>query len=158
MIINKMLKIGLVAIIPHGITDIVDSPKKTLLAYSLINPIVLNLPVDQKLYLLMASSIYHLRSDVPGNLLGSSILHNIWLMYPPLSIFYLSCIHTPRHYYRTLKKNKKIKISLILLLSIISIYGINIEPVITNYLGNYWWIGPIVSHIIITEINQFPLH
>ena len=67
------------------------------------------MPTEQKVGLLMVSSIYHLRNDVPGKLLGSSILHNIWLMYPETSIMYLSCIHTPRHYNRTLKTKKKTK-------------------------------------------------
>jgi hypothetical protein len=155
MIINKMLKAGLVTIIPHGITDIVDCPKKTLITYSLVNPIIINLSTETKIYLLLASSIYHLRNDVPGYLLGSSILHNLWLMYPPFSIFYLSCVHTPRHYDRVFKKvkNKKLKLSLIGLMTIVSFYGIRLEPIITTYLGNYWWIGPILSHIIITEIH-----
>lgn len=153
MIINKLLKLGLVAIIPHGITDIVDYPKKTLLTYSIINPIILKLSTEQKMGLLMVSSIYHLRNDVPVKLLGSSILHTIWLMYPETSIMYLSCIHTPRHYNRTLKTKKRLKIVLILLMSFISVQGIKIENSIKNYLGEYWWIGPIISHIIISEVK-----
>ena len=38
-------------------------------------------------------------------------------------------------------------------MSFISIQGIKIENIIKYYLGEYWWIGPIVSHIIISEVK-----
>jgi len=163
MIINPFIKAGLIAIIPHGITDIIECPKKIITANLIINPLIYSIPEIYKLGILFVTSIYHLRNDVPYNIKGSYILHNIWLIKPETSIFYLSCIHTPRHYSRVFKDKIKIKekIISILIFTIITYYGLNynIDDILKVYLGNYWWSGPIVSHIIISETknitNQF---
>lgn len=146
--------IHLTPTIAHGITDLVECPRKTLISYALINPIVLNMNIEQQTMLLLASSVYHMRKDVLGGLMGSSILHNLWLYEPLFAQFYLSCIHTPRHYYRSLKTKRLPKLCLIACMSIITIIGIhyNWNVHLTNQFGILWWSAPVISHIFVNEL------
>ena len=93
--------------VPHGITDIIDSPEKTLAVYSTIGPFILNMNDENKQIILLISSIYHMRKDVPFGILGSAYMHDIWLKQPEIAVLFLSFIHTPRHYMRSFKYKKK---------------------------------------------------
>lgn len=146
--------IHLTPTIAHGITDLVECPRKTLISYALINPIVLNMNIEQQTMLLLATSVYHMRKDVPCGLLGSSILHNLWLYEPLVAHFYLSCIHTPRHYCRSLKTKTIPKLCLITCMSILTLIGIhyNWNTYLTNQFGLLWWSAPVISHIFVNEL------
>jgi hypothetical protein len=140
--------------VAHGITDLVVCPRKTLISYAIINPIVLQMDVDQQAMLLIASSIYHMRKDVPGGLLTSSCMHNLWLVYPDFAVFFLNYIHTPRHFMRSLKTQPIPKICLVATMSLISL-GVmiyNVEPLMSNTYGILWWSAPVVSHIFVNEL------
>ena len=76
MIISKYV---LAPMIAHGITDIIDKPMKTLMVYSICTPILNNLNCHTQFTLLMGSSIYHMKKDVPFEIYGSMILHGLWL-------------------------------------------------------------------------------
>jgi hypothetical protein len=151
MLIHKYI---LSPMISHGITDLVECPRKTLISYALINPIVLNLNIEQQTILLISSSIYHMRKDVPGGLLGSSIMHNIWLYEPLVAQFYLSFVHTPRHYCRSLKTKPIPKVFLIACMSILSLIALNQSwnIYLINKFGILWWSAPVISHIFVNEL------
>jgi len=140
--------------IAHGITDLVECPRKTILSYALINPIALNMNIEQQTILLLATSVYHMRKDVPGGLLGSSIMHNIWLYEPLVAQFYLSFVHTPRHYCRSLKTKTIPKLCLITCMSILTLIGMNYNwnIYLTNKFGILWWSAPVISHIFVNEL------
>jgi len=141
--------------VPHGITDIVDSPKKTLFVYSTLAPTIMHLNDDVKKVGLMICSIYHMRKDVPFGILGSVCMHNIWLSRPEIAVLFLSFIHTPRHYLRTLKINKKKKIISIVSFTCCMFLGLShgFDLKMIEYFGNYWWISPAICHIIIHEFK-----
>jgi hypothetical protein len=140
--------------IAHGITDLIDFPKRTLISYAIINPIVLNLNIEHQTCLLLASSVYHMRRDTIGGIVGSSIMHNAWLMYPPLSHFFIVFIHTPRHYLRTLKTKFIPKACLIVCMSFVAILGMkyNWNLYFENKYGPLWWSAPVISHIFVHEL------
>tara|TARA_B100001063_G_C16736162_1_gene542132 strand:+ start:612 stop:1133 length:522 start_codon:yes stop_codon:yes gene_type:complete len=147
-------KLALLPTIPHGITDLIECPKKTLLTYGMVGPAILTMNSDTQLMLLFVNSIYHMRKDVPFGIFGSFALHNIWILYPDISIFYLSFIHTPRHYLRSIKHKKKqkiIAISIMTIISIISIY-FKIDIMLNNLFGELWWCSPVLCHILVNEI------
>jgi hypothetical protein len=140
--------------ISHGITDLVDCPLKTLSSYACISPMVLHLNVEQQSILLIGSSIYHMRKDIPGGLLSSSIMHNIWLYEPLFAQFFIGFIHTPRHYYRTLKTKPIHKLCLITCMSIVSLIGLNMNwnTYLIHKFGVLWWSAPVISHIFVHEL------
>lgn len=146
--------IPIIPVIAHGITDLADCPKKTLISYALINPIILNMNIEEQTILLLACSIYHMRKDVPGGLFGSSIMHNIWLYEPIVAQIFIGLIHTPRHYYKSLKTKRNLKLCLIFCMSIISFIGINQNwnIYLTNSFGTLWWSAPVISHIFVNEL------
>lgn len=144
----------LIPTIAHGITDLADCPLKTLGSYAIINPIVLNMNVEYQTILLLASSVYHMRNDIPGGLLGSSIMHNIWLYEPQIAHFFLDFIHTPRHYYRSLQTKRVPKLCLVFCMSVLAFVGLhyNWNTYLTNTFGVLWWSAPVISHIFVNEV------
>lgn len=145
--------------VPHGITDIIDSPEKTLAVYSTIGPFILNMNDENKQIILLISSIYHMRKDVPFGILGSAYMHDIWLKQPEIAVLFLSFIHTPRHYMRSFKYKKKEKIISIFLFSIIMLISLlyNVDTQLIENFGEYWWISPAVCHIVVHETNNSTL-
>jgi hypothetical protein len=141
--------------IAHGITDIVDAPGQTILTYALVCPLVYHFPIQVKVGLLFAGSIYHLRQDIPYGLRTNIMMHMLWFQYPIIAELYLSFIHTPRHFYRTLfteSKNKLIWIGLMMIVSVIDMifkYSDRLTPL--------WWVGPVLCHIYMTDF-YIPVH
>ena len=140
--------------IAHGITDIVDAPVESILTYALVCPLVYHFPLPVKTGLLLISSVYHLRDDVPYGLKGNILIHLLWIQQPIIAELYLSFVHTPRHYYRTLDTNFKIKLLWIGLMSLVTfadmIFKYSDRLV---YLRSVplWWVGPVLCHIYMTD-------
>jgi len=138
--------------ISHGITDIVDAPLQSICTYGLICPLVYHFPIEVKTGLLLCGSIYHLRHDVPYGLKANILLHLIWIQKPIIAELYLSFIHTPRHYYRTLLLNSygfKIKLWTIGIMTTLAIIEMFFKY--TDQLLPLWWVGPVLSHIYMTD-------
>jgi len=157
----------LIPTIAHGITDIVDYPKQTILTYTLVCPLVYHFPLPVKTSLLLAGSVYHMRHEMPG-LRVNIMMHLLWIHSPIIAELYLSFIHTPRHYYRTLLQNSygfKSKIIWIGIMTILTIlemifkYTDQIIPFLSNLncqthrqsLVPLWWVGPVLAHIYMTD-------
>ena len=145
----------------HGSTDIFDKPLLTVITYSTGFITVKFLPIFYKKLLLIASSIFHMKRDMP--LLLSCLMHSIWLKYPIVSKLYLSFFHTPLHYIRIYYQTPNkffIKFFIGILSSFILSYGLdnNYDILIEKYLGSLWWIAPIISHIFISELLIYQKH
>ena len=140
--------------IAHGITDLIACPKRTLISYAILNPMIWSFEVDKQAVLLFACSIYHMRKDVPGGVLGSAWMHNIWLVYPDTAVFFLNYIHTPRHFMRTLKTQTIPKICLISCMSLVALVAMvyNVDDWFESVYGVLWWSGPVISHIFVNEL------
>ena len=152
--LNRYQYIMLIPTIAHGITDLAVCPIKTLTSYAIINPIVLNMNIEYQTILLLVSSVYHMRNDVPGGLLGSSIMHNIWVYEPQFAHFFLGYIHTPRHYYKSLKTKRLPKLCLIFGMSMLALIGLtyNWNEYFICKFGSLWWSAPVISHIFVHEL------
>ena len=138
----------------HGSTDLLINPLITLNIHFFSLSIIRYIPNLYKKFILVTTSIYHISKDI--KLLPSLLLHSIWLKYPITSKLYLSFFHTPLHYKRCYIEYPNIfnyQISLSFLTTLFIYHGINnnYDLYIQKYLGQYWWIAPIVSHIIINE-------
>jgi hypothetical protein len=141
----------LIPAIAHGITDIVDAPVESILTYGLVCPLVYHFPLEVKVGLLLGGSIYHMRNDTPG--LGANILiHLLWIQRPIIAELYLSFIHTPRHYYRTMfldSSEFKMKLFWIGLMTIVTWADMVFKY--SDRLTRLWWVGPVLAHIYITD-------
>ena len=138
--------------IAHGITDFVDAPVESILTYSLVCPLVYQFPIEVKTGLLLCGSIYHLRHDIPYGLKGNIIMHLLWIQQPIIAELYLSFIHTPRHYYRTLLLDSygfKLKCMWVGLMSCVAIVDMIFKY--SNRLTHLWWVGPVLAHIYMTD-------
>ncbi len=137
----------LIPAIAHGITDIVDAPVESILTYALVCPLVYHFPLPVKTGLLLIGSVYHLRNEMELN--NNIMMHLLWIQQPIIAELYLSFVHTPRHYYRTLDNNFKIKLFWIGIISFIAIadmifkYSYRLMPL--------WWVGPVLCHIYMTD-------
>jgi hypothetical protein len=144
----------LIPAIAHGITDIVDAPVESILTYAMVCPLVYHFPLPVKTGLLLISSIYHLRDDVPYGLKGNIIIHLLWIQQPIIAELYLSFIHTPRHYYRTIENNFKIKLLWIGLMSFVAVLDIIFkysDRLVSLCSVPLWWVGPVLCHIYMTD-------
>ena len=141
----------LIPAIAHGITDIVDAPVESILTYALVCPLVYHFPLSVKTGLLLCGSVYHLRNDVPYGLNGNILIHLLWIQQPIIAELYLSFIHTPRHYYRTLllDSNFKIKLLWIGLMSFVVVVDMIFKY--SHRLVPLWWVGPVLCHIYMTD-------
>lgn len=140
--------------VAHGITDLVDCPVKTLVSYAVLNPIILQLDLPQQAALLFTCSVYHMRKDAPGGLLGSLCLHQLWIMEPSIAHLFLNFIHTPRHYYRSLQTKSVPKLGCIALMCIVTMvsYHYHLDQLMNQRYGDLWWSAPVVSHIFVNEL------
>ena len=141
----------LIPAISHGITDIVDAPVQSILTYGLVCPLVYHFPLKVKIGLLLSGSVYHMRNDMPYGLRGNILMHLLWIQYPIIAELYLSFVHTPRHYYRTLLNSYgfKAKIIWICIMSLVAIFELQFKY--THQLVPLWWVGPVLSHIYMTD-------
>lgn len=141
----------LIPAIAHGITDIVDAPVESILTYGLVCPLVYHFPLEVKVGLLLGGSIYHMRHDTPG--LGANILmHILWIQRPIIAELYLSFIHTPRHYYRSMLLDSSgfnMKLLWIGLMTIVTWADMVFKY--SDRLTRLWWVGPVLAHIYITD-------
>ena len=138
--------------IAHGITDIVDAPVESILTYAMVCPLVYHFPIEVKTGLLLCGSIYHLRHDVPFGLKGNVLMHLLWIQRPIIAELYLSFIHTPRHYYRSLLLDTngfKIKCVWVGLMTFVAIADMIFKY--SDRLTPLWWVGPVLSHIYMTD-------
>lgn len=141
----------LIPAIAHGITDIVDAPVESVLTYAMVCPLVYHFPIEVKIGLLLCGSVYHLRHDVPYGLKGNILIHLLWIQQPIIAELYLSFVHTPRHYYRTLllDTNFKLKLLWIGLMSLVTIADMIFKY--SHRLVPLWWVGPVLCHIYMTD-------
>ena len=151
-----MFRPTLLPAISHGITDIVDYPAESIITYGIVTPIVYKFPLEMKAALLIGASIYHLREDVPGGLLGNILMHAAWIKFPILADLYLSFVHTPRHYSRTINLNMNsreiiLKIIWIKMTTILALLEMIFHW--TSALTDLWWVGPVLAHIYMTDIH-----
>ena len=138
--------------IAHGITDIVDAPVESIFTYAMVCPLVYHLPIEVKTGLLLCASVYHLRHDVPYGLKGNILMHLLWIKQPIIAELYLSFIHTPRHYYRTLLLDTygfKLKCLWIGLMTFAAIADMIFKY--SDRLTRLWWVGPVLAHIYMTD-------
>jgi len=148
----------LLPIIGHGATDIIDIPELSIFFNIFFSLAISNINLENRKRLLIGSSIYHIAQDIPHKLkyLISPVIHYIWLKKPIIAKLHLLLIHTPLHYLRIyLKKDYWIeKFSVGILTSFIGTILLekNIDKKLNKYLGELWWISPLISHIILTEI------
>jgi hypothetical protein len=149
MLLSKYVVIPMIS---HGITDLIDYPRKTLLTYGVLTPILSQLNINQQFILLMGSSIYHMKKDIPFNIKGSIVLHGLWLYEPIIAPYFLCYIHSPRHYLRTLKAKPIQKLICISLMCIISNYMIDNLFILSKYFGPLWWSPFVLCHIVIHDI------
>jgi len=141
----------LIPAIAHGITDIVDAPKQSIITYSLVCPLVYHFPIEVKTALLVGASIYHLRQDMPS-LKDNIMMHILWIQCPIIAELYLSFIHTPRHYSRTLKTKTKQKLISICMITITILFFKYIDQTFASLnLVSLWWVGPVLSHVYIND-------
>ena len=142
----------LIPAITHGITDIVDAPKQSILTYSLVCPLVYHFPLRVKAGLLLCGSVYHMRHDMPDGLRGNILMHFLWMEYPLFAVLCLSLIHTPRHYYRTLIVNSYgFKAKLLCIGIMTCIVTIDMIFKYSDRLVPLWWVGPVLAHIYMTD-------
>lgn len=142
----------LIPTIAHGITDIVDAPVESILTYGLVCPLVYHFPPKVKIGLLIWGSMYHMRHDIPDGLRGNILMHILWIHHPIIAEFYLSFIHTPRHYYRTLLLDSsgfKLKVLWIGFMTIATCLDMIFKY--SNQLAPLWWVGPVLAHICMTD-------
>ena len=147
----------LIPAISHGITDIVDAPIQSVFTYGLVCPLVYHFPLKVKVGLLLCGSVYHMRNDMPG-LKGNIMIHILWIQYPIIAELYLSFIHTPRHYFRSILMNTygfKMKLICIGIMTIIA--SLDMVFKYSGQLVPLWWVGPVLSHIYMTDF-YIPKH
>ena len=148
----------LIPMIGHGATDIIEIPKETLILNLFLTIFIHNINLDSRKRLLIGSSIYHIAQDIPLKFkyIISSIIHYVWLKKPILAKLHLLLIHTPLHYIRIyFRKNKwKEKYIIGILTSILGsiLLENKIDDKLNKKLGELWWLSPVLSHIILTDI------
>jgi hypothetical protein len=138
----------LIPTIAHGITDIVDAPVESIFAYGLVCPLVYHFPIEVKVGLLLGGSVYHMRHDMPC-LSGNIFMHLLWIQQPIIAELYLSFIHTPRHYYRTMFHGFKLKLMWISAMTIVTCLDMVFKY--SDRLTPLWWVGPVLVHIYMTD-------
>ena len=135
-------------IAPHGITDLIDAPVQSLVVYGALTPLVY-LPLPVKTGLLLAGSMYHMRHDIPGGPLGVALMHLAWVNHPWMAYTYLSLVHVPRHYQRSLWLYPNQKKVAIILMTIVTIADGFFKW--SKAWNELWWVGPVLAHVIMTE-------
>ena len=145
---NRLAKVSLSNIALHGMTDIYyNEPSMLVKKYFLSYTIVKRLNPMYRFYVLLISSIFHIRNDI--GIVNSIFLHILWIFKPNLSFLYLSCVHVPLHYLNAFNNN--IPIEFIIFLNILSLL-ISLLPI--NKIkepNNMWWIWIVLGHIMVVK-------
>ena len=141
----------LIPAIAHGITDIVDAPVESIFAYGLVCPLVYHFPLEVKIGLLLGGSVYHMRHDMPCLNLNI-FMHLLWIQQPIIAELYLSFIHTPRHYYRTMFNSfNDFKLKLMWISAMTCVACVDMVFKYSDRLTPLWWVGPVLVHIYMTD-------
>tara|TARA_Y100000741_G_scaffold206308_1_gene157006 strand:+ start:4625 stop:5134 length:510 start_codon:yes stop_codon:yes gene_type:complete len=144
--------------IGHGATDIIHLPELSIIMNIFFSIFIHKCNLNNRKKLLIGSSIYHIAQDIPfkSKYLISSIIHYIWLKKPIIAKLHLLLIHTPLHYLKIYVRNYKWKEQFFIgiLTSLIGsiLLEKNIDIKLNKKLGELWWVGPIISHIILSDI------
>ena len=142
----------------HGSTSLIVNPFETLVSNFFSGLTIYYCSYMQRKMLLIIFSIYHIADDfnIKNNFYKysfSTLFHLAWLKKPILSKCYLTLVHTPRHYLTIYKK--KIKVTQQFLIGIgtsllaIPFLNANLHNKFNNNLGELWYVGPIIAHIIV---------
>ena len=145
----------------HGSTSLIVNPFETLASNFICGIGIYYCSFFQRKILLIIFSIYHIADDF--NIKNkfykysfSTLFHLAWLKKPILSKCYLTLVHTPRHYLTIYKK--KIKVTQQFLIGIgtsllaIPFLNANLYNKFNNKLGELWYVGPIIAHIIVHNL------
>jgi len=143
---NKVFTMFHPILVPHGITDIVDAPIKSIVVYGTVAPLMYHLPLEVKASALVVGSLYHMRRDVPG-LPANICIHALWIWQPWFAEAYLTWIHTPRHYRRTLTTKTMPKLLCIACMTLLTVVG----ETYTITWKPLWWVGFVLSHVIVSR-------
>lgn len=160
-----MRRFDIIPIVGHGSTNLIDIPLITLLSHLLSAILIKNLNIVQRRRILLLSSVRHISQDfyfTKYSIPLSILLNWIWLKNKMIAIYYLSFFHTPLHYYNSFQISKKNrwklwgKISLAILTTIGTIIGLkyNVDSKLNEQLGQFWWVSPILGHILCNEYTE----
>jgi hypothetical protein len=142
----------------HGATSLILNPYATLLSNFICGVGIYYCSLFQRKMLLLIFSIYHIADDfkIQNNFYKyslSSLFHYTWLKYPLLSKCYLTLVHSPRHYLTIYKKKHRVAQQLLIGFGTsalaIPFLNANLDHILNNYLGELWFVGPIIAHIIV---------
>lgn len=142
----------------HGATSLIVSPYATLASNLLSGLTIYYCSYFQRKMLLIVFSIYHIADDfnIKNKICKyscSSLFHLTWFKWPVLSKCYLTLLHTPRHYFNIYKKKTRVCQQLFIgvgtSLLAIPFLNANLDSKLNNYLGELWYVGPIIAHIIV---------
>ena len=142
----------------HGSTSLIVSPYATLASNFLSGLCIYYCSYIQRKTLLIIFSIYHIADDfkIQNKLYKyscSSLFHYAWLKKPIISKYYLTLVHTPMHYFNIYKRKYKVCqqfiIGLATSLLAIPFLHANLDSKLNNYLGELWYVAPIIAHIIV---------
>jgi hypothetical protein len=142
----------------HGATSLILNPFETLVSNFICGVGIYYCSFIQRKMLLIIFSIYHIADDfkIQNNFYKyslSSLFHYAWLKKPMLSKCYLTLIHTPRHYLTIYKKKWRVPQQLLIgfgtSLLAIPFLNANLDHILNNYLGELWFVGPIIAHITV---------
>jgi hypothetical protein len=142
----------------HGATSLIVRPFETLVGNFLSGLCIYYCSLFQRKMLLIIFSIYHIADDfnIKNNFYKyslSSLFHYAWLKYPLLSKCYLTLVHSPRHYFTIYKRKWRVAQQLFIgigtSLLAIPFLNANLDSKLNNYLGELWYVAPIIAHIIV---------
>ena len=142
----------------HGATSLIVNPFETLASNFFSGLCIYYCSFFQRKMLLIIFSIYHIADDfnINNNFYKysfSTLFHLAWLKKPLLSKCYLTLVHTPLHYLTIYSKKTKARqqffIGIGSSLLAIPFLSANLDNKLNNYLGELWYVGPIIAHIIV---------
>ena len=151
----------LIPTLGHGSTSLIVNPFETLASNFFSGLTIYYCSCMQRKMLLIVFSIYHIADDfnIKNNFYKysfSTLFHLAWLKKPILSKCYLTLVHTPRHYLTIYKK--KIKVTRQIFIGIgssllaIPFLNANLDSKLNSILGELWYVGPIIAHIIVHSL------
>ena len=144
--------------IGHGATDIIDMPIQTICTHFMCFFYIKYLNTFSKKIILVIASIIHISKDMPFRY--SIMFHSIIIKWPIIAKLYFSIYHTPLHYIRTFSYTGFYKNCLKILTSVLTtitsyfVIKNNYDNYLNNILGDYWWVSPVIGHIILNTIQH----
>ena len=150
----------LIPVIGHGATDAIDFPIKSIIYNILSSSIIYNLNTNTRKNVLIVFSIHHLAYDFNSkfNYIISSLLHILMINKPLVAKCYFCFYHTPLHYLRqkVINNKWKYKFGIGFATSALANYVLNnnIDNIIEEKYGKFWWISPVIVHIILNTYQH----